>query len=90
MDFARPKSRIFARPSGVSMMLSGFKSRCAIPAACAAASPSAICTAMSRTFFSGIGPRWITPRNVSPGTSSETINPGCSWSATSKIATMFG
>jgi hypothetical protein len=46
-SFASPKSRIFTRPSRVTRMLPGFKSRCTIPAACAAARPSAICSARS-------------------------------------------
>jgi hypothetical protein len=41
-DFASPKSRILTRPSGVTRMLAGFRSRCTMPAACAAAMPSAI------------------------------------------------
>ena len=32
---ARPKSRIFSRPSAVRMTFSGFRSRCTMPAACA-------------------------------------------------------
>ena len=46
-DLASPKSRIFTRPSRVTRMLAGFRSRCTIPAAWAAASPSAVCTARS-------------------------------------------
>ena len=42
------KSRILMRPSRVSRMLEGFRSRCAMGAACAAANPVAICTAQSR------------------------------------------
>ena len=39
---ARPKSRILARPSAVTMTFSGLRSRCTTPLACAAARPSAI------------------------------------------------
>ena len=39
---ARPKSRIFTRPSRVMKMFSGFRSRCTMPRSCAAASPRAI------------------------------------------------
>ena len=38
---ARPKSRIFTRPSSVRKMFSGLRSRCTIDFACAADSPSA-------------------------------------------------
>ena len=42
-SFARPKSRTLTTPSGVILMLEGFRSRWTIPAACAASSASAIC-----------------------------------------------
>ena len=45
VSFARPKSRIFTRPSCVTKMFSGFRSRWTMPLSCAAARPSAICTA---------------------------------------------
>jgi hypothetical protein len=41
-SFARPKSRIFARRSGVIMMLAGFRSRCVMRCLWAALTPSAI------------------------------------------------
>ena len=41
---ARPKSRIFRRPSSVMKMLSGLRSRCTTPRAWAAARPAAICS----------------------------------------------
>ncbi len=41
-SFARPKSRIFTRPSFVTNRFSGFRSRCTIPFSCAAESPFAI------------------------------------------------
>ena len=43
VSLARPKSRIFTRPSRVTKMFSGFRSRWTIPFSCAAASPRAIC-----------------------------------------------
>ena len=38
-------------------MLSGFRSRCTMPASCAAARPDAICTAKSSAWSRGSGPR---------------------------------
>src|SRR5579863_4473131 len=46
-SFARPKSRILARPSRWIMMFSGLMSRCTMPAAWAAASASAACVTIS-------------------------------------------
>ena len=45
--FAKPKSRIFTNPSCDTIRFSGFRSRCAMPASCALASPSATCAAIS-------------------------------------------
>ncbi len=42
VSFARPKSRIFTRPSLVTKMFSGFRSRWTIPFPCAAARPLTI------------------------------------------------
>jgi hypothetical protein len=42
VSFARPKSRIFTRPSAATKTLSGFRSRCTIPLSCAADRPCAI------------------------------------------------
>jgi hypothetical protein len=39
---ARPKSSTFTVPSGVVMMLVGFRSRCTMPFSCAASSAAAI------------------------------------------------
>ena len=50
---ARPKSRIFTRPSLASMMFSGLRSRWTTPAACAAARPSATCAAISISLRTG-------------------------------------
>ena len=43
LSFARPKSRIFTRPSFVMNTFSGFRSRWTMPLAWAAASPDATC-----------------------------------------------
>ena len=53
---ARPKSRIFTVPFGVSLILAGFRSRCTIPRSWAAVSPSAICLAISTASSHLIGP----------------------------------
>ena len=45
VSFARPKSRIFTRPSVVTNRFSGFRSRCTMPLSCAAARPCATCIA---------------------------------------------
>ena len=44
--FARPKSSTLTAPSGVTLILAGFRSRWMIPFSCAASSASAICRAM--------------------------------------------
>ena len=74
---ARPKSRIFRRPSGVTMMFSGLRSRCTTPRSCAAPRPLAICIAKSIALRMGIA---CVPaaevsrcRSVSPSTSSMTM-----------------
>ena len=53
---ARPKSRIFARPSAASIRFSGLRSRWTTPLACAAASPSAICSAIAHAWRISSGP----------------------------------
>ena len=53
---ARPKSTILMRPARVTMTFSGLRSRCTMPASCAAARPSAICVARSSSRFSGMAP----------------------------------
>ena len=45
VSLARPKSRIFTRPSVVRKRFSGLRSRWTIPLRCAAARPCAVCTA---------------------------------------------
>ena len=42
---AKPKSRTFTTPSGVTMMFAGFRSRWTMPFACAVSNASAICLA---------------------------------------------
>ena len=46
VSFARPKSRIFTKPSLVTITFSGLRSRCTIPAPCAFARPSDACAAI--------------------------------------------
>ena len=53
---ARPKSSSFASPRAVTKMFAGLRSRCTMPAACAASSASAICTPRPTTVPSDIGP----------------------------------
>ena len=69
---ARPKSRIFTRPSDVTKRFSGFRSRWTIPFSCAAASPCAICIPYSKALRCGIGPSSSRWRSVSPSRSSMT------------------
>ena len=56
VNLASPKSRIFSRPSGVRKRFSGLMSRCAMPFACAAASPAASCLPMSTALEGGSAP----------------------------------
>ena len=69
-SFARPKSRILAKPCLETMTFCGFRSRCTIPAACAAARPSAIWVEISRSFLTGTGPDATRSFSVPPSTSS--------------------
>ena len=55
--FASPKSSTFTVPSGVILMLAGFRSRWTIPFACAISRAAAICRAIFRTSSRGSGPR---------------------------------
>ena len=70
VSFARPKSRIFTKPSRLTMMFSGLRSRCTIPAACARASPSATCAEIASRRFTGSAPWSRRSRSVFPSTSS--------------------
>ena len=74
VSFASPKSRIFTRPSPVTKMFSGFRSRCTMPFSWAAARPRAICTAYSIAFRTGSAAACCSrPRSVWPSSSSETM-----------------
>ena len=53
---ARPKSSTFTVPSGLILMLPGFRSRWVTPFSCAASSASAIWRAMDSASSRGIGP----------------------------------
>ena len=55
--FARPKSSTLTVPSGVILMLAGFRSRWTIPFSCAASSASAIWRAIASASSTGSGPR---------------------------------
>ena len=52
---ARPKSRTFTRPLGVTMMLAGLRSRCTTPRSCASSSAAATSLPSVATSFSGSG-----------------------------------
>ena len=70
-SLARPKSRIFKKPSLVSIRFSGLRSRCTMPAEWALARPSAACVAISSSRRVGHGrPSWASssPRSVWPST----------------------
>ena len=67
---ARPKSRTFACPRGLTKMFAGLRSRCTIPLACADSSASAICTPTSRRAARSAGPRRTRSASVSPSSSS--------------------
>ena len=67
---ARPKSRTLTLPSGVSLMLPGFRSRWTMPFSCAPSRASATCFAMAIASSTGIGPRFSRSARSSPSTSS--------------------
>ena len=69
---AKPKSRTFTRPSLVTLMLAGFRSRWTMPRSCAYSSASAICLAMDSASSIGIAPRAIRSASVGPSTNSIT------------------
>ena len=56
-SFARPKSRSFGRPDGVTMTLCGFRSRWTMPRRCARARASATCAPSASASRTGRGPR---------------------------------
>ena len=72
--FARPKSSTLTTPSGVILMLAGFRSRWTMPFSCAASSASAICRAMRERLVDrqAGAVRAIRSASVSPSTSSST------------------
>ena len=53
---ARPKSRTFTLPSGVSLTFAGLRSRWTMPFSWASSSASAICCATTRASSTGSGP----------------------------------
>ena len=73
-SLASPKSRILTRPSVVTKMFSGLRSRWRIPRSWASESPWPICVAYSRAFDSVSRPARMTSRRVSPSRSSVTAN----------------
>ena len=89
-SFARPKSRIFTRPSLVKNRFSGFRSRWMMPFSCAAARPLAAWIAYSVALRTGIAPPDSRPRRVSPSRSSVTMYGAPSCAPKSWTAVMFG
>jgi len=69
---ARPKSRTFTVPSGLTLIFAGFRSRWMMPCACAASSASAICSAIGSASSTGIAPCEMRSASVGPSTSSIT------------------
>ena len=69
---AMPKSSTFTAPSGVTLILEGFRSRWTMPWSCADAIASEICRAIRRVSATGIGPLAIRSASCSPSTSSIT------------------
>ena len=88
--FARPKSRSFTVPSGVTFTFAGFRSRWRIPRACAAPSASATWRATSRTPPSSIGPSPRISARVRPPTISIASTGTASRVSKLWIAAMFG
>ena len=88
--FANPKSRTLTLPSGVTLMLAGFRSRWMMPFSCAASRASAICLKRGSASSTGIRPagdplrqRLSSARAPSPGT-------GCLRLLESVIVAMLG
>ena len=77
-------------PSGRTLMLAGFRSRCTIPCSCAASSAPAICRASASAWSSGTGPCAMRTARSSPSTSSITIARTPSPSSRPWIAAMCG
>ena len=87
---ARPKSRSFTVPAGVTFTFAGFRSRWMIPRSWASSRASAICRAMPSASSSGTGPRASRSASVSPSTSSITSARRPSDSSSPWIAAMLG
>src|ERR1035437_9101506 len=90
VTLARPKSRIFTRPSAMSIRLEHLMSRCTIPALCAALSASAACN-MYPAASAGDGGQFcggwsMRPRKVLPGMYSSTRKGMFSYSSIEEIA----
>ena len=90
VSLARPKSSTFTSPVSVTMMLAGFRSRWTMPAAWAAPSASAICTAYFSTSARGSPSRSIDSARVLPATYSMAMKSTPSAWPMSWIVTMFG
>src|SRR6516225_6527160 len=63
---AKPKSRIFTVPSGLTFTLAGLRSRWMTPRSCAYSSPSAICLAIGRASSICRGTPWGALGKASP------------------------
>ena len=69
---ARPKSSTFTTPSGVILMLAGFRSRCMMLRSCANSNASTICFAIATASSSASGPSLMRSASVGPSTSART------------------
>ncbi len=87
---ARPKSRIFAPPSGDSITLAGFRSRWMTPSECAWTNALESWRAMSTTCMGVGGPCRMRAASVAPRTYSMTMCTPSSDSSTSYTAAMWG
>ena len=76
---ARPKSRIFSRPSLVNRKFDGFRSRWTIPAVCAACRPSASCVPSRSRSDGGSAPPEILLSMATPEMNSITRKSKPSW-----------
>ena len=91
--FAIPKSITLSRKGALPVIItfSGFRSRCTISWACAAASASAICAMISTASLHAIRPRAaISWRSVLPSRSSSTITSCPSSSKDARLRTTLG
>ena len=90
VERARPKSLTRTRPSRPISTLSGLKSRCTIPAPCAASSPRPAATKTSRISSSARGRSRSQERSVPPSTSSIATKSWPCTSAASNTETTLG